>query len=192
MSAPIVGVLLAAGQSLRFGSNKLLHPLDDNTPMLLVTATRLARALPDSVAVIQPDLETYTSELQKLGMRVVVNQQADEGMGRSIACGVGESPDAGGWLIALADMPYIETGTIKVLADRLERTGGIVRPVYQQQAGHPVGFAGRYKDELMALRGDVGARSVIEHHANALELLPTDDAGVITDIDQVADLIKGL
>ena len=56
MSKLPVGILLAAGKSQRFGSNKLLHPVTDNTPMLLVSAQKLASVLPGSIVVISHDL----------------------------------------------------------------------------------------------------------------------------------------
>jgi molybdenum cofactor cytidylyltransferase len=187
MSEPPVGILLAAGQSQRFGSHKLLHPLN-NKPMLLVSAEKLARVLPNSVVVIHPQLESLVPQLQQLSLRVVINDHAADGMGSSIACGVDASQDASGWLIVLADMPFIKAETISLLADKLQNHGGMVAPVYEQQRGHPVGFHQQYKDELMALSGDVGARRVIEKHQRELELLPIDDAGVITDIDHAEDL----
>ena len=116
-------------------------------------------------------------------MRVVINGQAEQGIGSSIACGVKASQDATGWLIALADMPYIQSATVAQLANRLTDGAAIIAPLFEQQRGHPVGFDRVYKDELLALNEDVGARDVIARHRSHLELLPTDDAGVITDID---------
>ena len=178
-----VGILLAAGQSRRFGSNKLLHPIMDNTSMLMVSAKTLASVLPEAVAVINQDLEPYTTQLEQLGMRVVINEQAEKGMGSSIACGVQASQDAAGWLIALADMPYIKGESISQLANKLNDGADIVAPVFDQQRGHPVGFSQRYKEELIALNDDVGARHVIANHQSQLELLPSNDEGVVTDID---------
>jgi molybdenum cofactor cytidylyltransferase len=199
MSNMPVGILLAAGKSQRFGSNKLLYPLTDNTPMLLVTAQKLVNVLPGSIVVISRELMPYTEQLEqlkrlkKLGLRVVVNEHADRGMGSSIACGVLASRDAPGWLIALADMPYIKTETIALLADKLGHGADIVAPVLdyrgEQRRGHPVGFNQRYKDELLALEGDVGARHVIASHSSELELVPTHDAGVTVDIDQTIDVV---
>jgi len=203
MSKAPVGILLAAGQSTRFGSNKLLHPLTDNRPMLLVSAEKLAKVLPDSMVVINEQLLPFTARLEQMGLRVVVNQQAEQGMGSSIACGVGASQDATGWLIMLADMPYLKSETIKLLADKLEdgvggyssgdhgpgeRGAGIIAPVYDKQRGHPVGFSQCYKNELLLLDKDTGARQVIQKHRSQLELLAVDDAGVIMDIDQASDL----
>jgi molybdenum cofactor cytidylyltransferase len=182
------GILLAAGKSERFGSNKLLHPITDNRPMLLVTAGKLASVLPGSIIVINEQLNPFTTELEQLGLRVVVNEQAEQGMGSSIACGVGASQQASGWLIMLADMPYIKTETITLLVTRLEHGANIVAPVYDKQRGHPVGFDQCYKDELLALDQDTGARQVIKKHQDKLELVTVDDTGVIIDVDQASDL----
>ena len=189
MSRLPVGILLAAGQSRRFGSNKLLHPITDGTPMLLVVAKKLINVLPDSIAVINQDLIPYTKPLEQLGLRVVVNEQAHRGMGNSIARGVQASQDAAGWLIALADMPYIKTETITQLSDRIKDGADIVAPLLEQQRGHPVGFNKHYKEELLALNDDVGARHIIADHQKQLELISTRDAGVIADIDQSSDVV---
>jgi len=193
MNKPPVGILLAAGQSTRFGSNKLLYPLTGNRPMLLVSAEKLAKVLPASIVVINEQLLPLTAQLEQLGLRVVMNEQAEQGIGRSIACGVGASQDASGWLIMLADMPYLETETIKRLADKLSHGAGIIAPLYEnksgdKQRGHPVGFNQCFKEELLALDKDTGARQVIQNHQSQLELLAVDDAGVIMDIDHAGDL----
>jgi molybdenum cofactor cytidylyltransferase len=188
MSDLPVGILLAAGNSSRFGSNKLLHPIQNNTPMLMLAAKKLASVLPKSIVVINPELKSYAPQLEQLGLRVVVNEQAQQGMGSSIACGVRASASASGWLIALADMPYIRSETIALLAAKLQTGAAIVAPVLNQQRGHPVGFDQRYKEELMALHDDVGARHVVARHQTQLELIPVEDAGVVKDIDQISDI----
>jgi len=190
MSELPVGILLAAGQSRRFGSNKLLHPVCDNMPMLLVTAQKLVSVLPQSIAVINHELVSHTSKLEQLGMHVVVNKQAQRGMGSSIAAGVRANQNAKSWLIALADMPYIKIETIKQLADRLEHGADIVAPVYQQQRGHPVGFNYKYKNDLIALNDDVGARHILSKYKNSLELIDTSDAGVLIDVDKTSDVAE--
>lgn len=188
MSNSPVGLLLAAGQSRRFGSNKLLHPVADGTPMLIQAAKKLLQVLPDPVVVISQELMPHTDRLEQLGMKVVVNEQAGLGIGSSIACGVRASADAAGWLIALADMPYIQSHTIKQLSERLQQGAAIVAPLYKLQRGHPVGFNQCYRDELLALNNDVGARDIVQKHQDRLELIASDDAGVITDIDQLSDI----
>lgn len=190
MNSTPVGILLAAGKSRRFGSNKLLHPITGNTPMLMVSAQKLAHALPGSIVVINQQLVAFSEPLQQLGLRVVINAQAENGMGSSIACGMRASQDAAGWLITLADMPHIKAATLSRLATRLTQGAAIVAPLFEQQRGHPVGFDHRFKDELMALNEDVGARHIIDKHQPLLELLPTDDDGVLRDLDYPDDIAQ--
>lgn len=187
------GILLAAGKSARFGSNKLLYPVIDNTPMILLCAEKLASVLPDSVVVINSELIGLTTQLEQLGLIVVINKQAELGMGSSLSCavGAGESvnPGSGGWLIMLADMPYLETQTIQQLVNRLEKGASIVAPVCNQKRGHPVGFSQTYKNELLALNKDKGAREILKKYHQVLELLPVNDKGVLLDIDQPGDVL---
>lgn len=189
MNKKPAGILLAAGQSARFGSNKLLHPVTDNRPMLLVSAEKLASVLPASMVIINEQLMPFTAQLEQMGLRVVINEQAQQGMGSSIARGVDASQDASGWLIMLADMPYLKTETIMLLADKLEHGANIIAPTYNKQRGHPVGFNHCYKNELLALNKDTGARQLIKKYQNQLELVPVNDAGTIMDVDHTSDVV---
>ena len=189
MSKNPVGILLAAGSSQRFGSNKLLYPILNNTPMLLLSAKKLSEALPGSLVVINKNLTSYKPQLEQLGLEVVINAQAEKGMGASIACGVNHSQDAAGWLITLADMPYIKTATLSLLANKLKEGAGIVAPEYKQQRGHPVGFGASFKNDLLALNKDVGAREIIRHHHEQVQLIETDDLGVLQDIDHKDEIL---
>jgi len=192
-----VGILLAAGKSARFGSNKLLYPVIDNTPMILVSAAKLVSVLPNSIVVINQALNILTTQLEQMGLRVVINEQAEQGMGSSIACGVRASKftsdnlcqDASSWLIMLADMPYIKTETIMLLADKLKDGARMVAPTLNQQRGHPVGFSQYYKNELLALNEDMGARQVLKNHQSELELVSINDEGILIDVDQASDVL---
>lgn len=184
----ITGILLAAGRGARFGGHKLLSPLPDGTPLGVAAARHLLSALPDSLAVVRSDDVNLFSRLSAAGMRVISCAQADQGMGMSLSAGVAISGDAQGWVIALADMPFIEPGTIKSVALLLQEGASCVAPTYRGQRGHPVGFSRAFRDELLALRGDQGARDVLTRHASLLVLLPVDDPGILTDIDTPADI----
>jgi molybdenum cofactor cytidylyltransferase len=107
----IVGILLAAGVSRRFGSDKRLQPLADGTPMALVAARNLAAACRRCILVIRPDDTALAQLLSEAGLETVVCPDAEQGMGHSLAAGVAASADATGWLVALADMPYIQPAT---------------------------------------------------------------------------------
>jgi molybdenum cofactor cytidylyltransferase len=183
MSSSIVGILLAAGQSTRFGRNKLLHLLNDGTPMVLASARHLHNVLSHTIAVVEDANNDVAKLLAAEGVQVLENPLASEGMGTSIACAVANSPDAQGWVIALADMPCIPTGVIQAVVTGLEQGTDIIAPVYKKLRGHPVGFSARYTQALMQLHSHEGARSVIQANSDSLELIETTERGVIVDID---------
>lgn len=183
MSSPVVGILLAAGQSTRFGSNKLLYTLNDGTPMVLACARQLRSVLPRTIAVVEHAGNDVATLLAQDGVTVIENPRASAGMGTSIACGVAGNPDAPGWIIALGDMPCIPEGVIRALTAGLEQGADIIAPVYKKRRGHPVGFSARHAQALMQLQNDEGARSIILANSASLELIETTDSSVITDID---------
>lgn len=189
----MVGILLAAGFSRRFGAeDKLLQPLSDGRPIALAAATHLIQAIPLSIAVIRPDNEALAALLSHAGLRVVFCTEQDQEMADSLVMAIRysarfeEAND--GFVIALADMPYIQTSTISKVATKLGNGASIVIPTYNDQRGHPVGFASRFRRELEHLHGDEGARSIIKRYPDEVHLLPCDDAGILADIDTKADL----
>lgn len=186
-SAPVVGILLAAGSGSRFGADKLLHPID-GLPMAAHSGRHLRAALPKSVAVVRHLESPVAHSLRQEGLQIVVCDQAHSGMGASLACGVAASDDAAGWLIALADMPFVRPATCAAVAMALAKGAVLAAPQYQGRRGHPVAFGRRFREELLALRGDTGARGLLNACAEQLHLLETDDPGVLQDVDLPADL----
>ena len=185
----MAAILLAAGSARRFGSHKLLARLPDGRYVVEAAAKNLLAGAGRVIAVTGRD-DRLMRVLDDCGCQVVVNADAEEGMGTSIAAGVRASAAAEGWLIALGDMPCVRPDTIARVLDALNDDTGIVIPTFDRLRGHPVAFAGYLGSELMALRGDIGARGVVAAHADRLRLLPVDDAGVLADIDIPDDLHK--
>ncbi|MGD8559976.1 MAG: nucleotidyltransferase family protein [Gammaproteobacteria bacterium] len=189
MMSQAVGVLLAAGQSTRFGTHKLLQPLPDTqVPIALQAARHLCQALPDSVAVIRNNDPQLHELLLQTGIDVVINDDADNGMSTSIACGIHASPHASSWILALSDMPYIASTTINRVSQALQEGALIAAPTYKDRRGHPVGFSHQLKHELLRLRGDRGAKAVVERHRDELVLIDVNDDGVLRDIDRPEDI----
>ena len=189
----MVGILLAAGFSLRFGStNKLLQCLPDGRPIALASAESLIKAIPVSIAVLRPKNKDLTELLINAGLNIVFCTEDNQEMADSLATGIRFSVNFeaanDGFVIALADMPYIQTETIVAVANKVADGASIVIPTYQNQRGHPVGFSAKFRSELENLQGDEGARSIIKRYTDELLLLPTDDAGILVDIDTPNDL----
>lgn len=185
---PVTGILLAAGQSRRFGRNKLLQPLSDQVPMVVQAARKLKAVLPESVAVVGPDDPRTVELLDAEGLQIVINPQSETGMGRSLACAVRASHDAPGWLITLGDMPWIDKQTIRAIATALQQPRDIIAPLYGDCRGHPVGFGSAYVRDLLALNGDHGAHVILNANQQQLTLVPVNDPGVLRDVDYPEDI----
>jgi molybdenum cofactor cytidylyltransferase len=188
LSPAICGILLAAGASTRFGSDKLTHPLAGQTPVAVTALSNLRAAVPHVIAVVRPGVPALENCLSEAGATVIQCVNADAGMGASLASAVRASGDVAGWVIALADMPYIRTETIAKIATSLAAGAAIVAPVYRGERGHPVGISARFRAQLDALSGDEGARALLRQHAGLVELIDVDDPGIRRDIDTPADL----
>lgn len=184
----IVGVLLAGGTGSRFGGDKLVASLRDGRAVAEAAAAPMVAALDEVVAVVRPDHEMLAAMLQAAGCVVVARERAREGMGASLAEGVRARADADGWIIGLADMPWIRPATITRVAAALERGARLAAPRYRGRRGHPVGFAADLRGDLLAQGGDTGARAIIAAHEPHLELVDSDDPGVVVDIDTRAGL----
>ena len=193
----VVGILLAAGRGVRFGGDKLLEPLpcatdgcEAGTPIGIAACRHLGAAVSATLAVVRPSDTALATMLRDAGARVVECARAEEGMGASLACGVQATPDADGWLVALADMPWIKPSTIRTLAAALTAGADIVAPSYNGERGHPVGFARRHYAALSALTGDEGARAIVQVNRATLRLEATDDPGVLRDVDTRSQLFR--
>lgn len=184
----VVGLLLAAGYGRRFGADKLLHPLADGTPLAVASARALRMACSRALAVLRPEQRVLAGLLAAEGLEVVICPEARDGMGHSLSAGVAASPDAAGWLVALADMPFIRHDSLNRVATALIAGAPLAAPVCAGQRGHPVGFAARWRSDLLALSGDEGARALLRAQGHLLQVVETDDPGVLRDVDRLEDL----
>ena len=184
----ISGILLAAGSSTRFGQAKLLHPFQDEEAIGIASARNLRKICSHVVAVVRPDDDTLINALSNLDCQVVINQQASQGMASSLIEGIKASAESSGWLITLADMPWVKPETMNSVKQQILNGASMVAPVFENQRGNPVGFSSKWKAELLKLEGDKGAKELLAKHANELLLVETDDKGILMDIDYPSDL----
>jgi len=183
---PIVGILLAAGSATRFGADKLSVALPDGRPLAIAVLEPLVSTVDEVVAVVRTEDRSLAGALHARGARVSACPDAADGMGVSLAWGVRAAPLAAGWVIALADMPWIRNETIEAVVSALRSGATVVAPEYLGKRGHPVGFAAKLYGELIALAGDEGAKSVLMRHPPSV--VATRDAGILRDVDTPADL----
>ena len=158
-------------------------------PIAVQALRHLKSAVDEVLAVVKPgDGALFESEQ----CRTVLCDRAHEGMGASLACAVRAAGPRAGYLIALADMPYIRPSSIAAVRQALERGAALAAPYWRARRGHPVGIAGRFYEQLIALGGDEGAKNILAEHAGELVKIPIGDPGVVRDIDTPADLTPPL
>jgi molybdenum cofactor cytidylyltransferase len=186
-------LLLAAGQGRRFGGNKLLAQVNGE-PILGICLDRLQSTPWPLLCVVNSTNEAVIELLQRRQVSYLVCQDADQGMGHSLAAGASAIASSWPWVgVVLADMPFIRRATLLALAERA-RPDGIVRPSVAQvpeqaaRPGHPVMFGQRFFADLAKVSGDQGAQALVRAHADQVDYLTTDDRGTLVDIDTRADL----
>lgn len=167
-------VVLAAGFSRRLGKPKQLVLVDGET--LVHRAARIASTVARVVVVIPPDAPLVRAALEGLDVAIVENEEAGEGMAASIRCGLRAT--SGDVLLTLCDQPLVTASHLQAL---VESGSPIAASGYSGIAGVPAFFTAAYRDELLSLRGDTGARRVIEAHRDVVRVVPFEDAAVDVD-----------
>jgi molybdenum cofactor cytidylyltransferase len=186
----IQGLLLAAGNSKRFAGNKLLTSLPNSQTIAFTSAMRLYSAVDKMSVVVNPDHQPIIDLFLKKRLSVVSCALSQYGIGHSIACGVSETRNAQGWVIALADMPFIKKTTIDSIVNALQGGALLAAPVYGGKRGHPVGFSQPLYDELVQLKGDTGGKVLLSRYDSDVVEVPCQDAGIFIDIDTPEDFQK--
>lgn len=182
------GLLLAAGQAARFGSDKRLARLPGGFTLLEHSVGAWLQALDEVHVALRPDDTALITRLRALGARPCIVPGCVDGLGTSLAQAAAQLP-AGPLLVGLADMPFIAPATIRALAARLEAGADLVAPFHSGRRGQPVGFSDARRSLLTGLSGDRGAGELLK--ALPLERLEVEDAGVLLDIDRPQDLPAG-
>jgi len=198
-------VILAAGKSTRFGSDKRQFRLAGGKPMLDTTLATYAVAFGEICLVLKPSDENWASQLteahpayaphagsasaQTSGnsrltkLHTVYAPDSALGMGHSLAAGVRAGRRLDVLFVALADMPDVHVETLTALKAAVTGPKSIVQPIYGGAPGHPVGFGSHYFGALERLTGDTGAKPVLIANWDRIKRVETDDPGVTRDYD---------
>ena len=187
MTAKSAALILAAGRGSRFGSDKRQATGPWDGP-LLHHVLGLYRPLFRTLGVVTgPDDRFGDEACRLLSAQRIVNPQAEEGMGTSLARGadwlVGQGADYA--VVGLADMPWIRPETIAAVA-AAGADGQTVAPAFGGKPGFPRALPASLFPELQRLTGDRGASAVIDWR-QAL-WLDCQDPGILRDIDKPEDV----
>ena len=188
----IAGVVLAAGRASRMGSNKLIAELDGE-PIVrrTVRAVLGSRARP-VVVVTGHEADAVRAALAGLDVSFAHNPDFADGMSTSLRAGIAAAGGVDAALICLGDMPRLAPAHLDAVIDAY-RAGGrddIVVPTCDRKRGNPVLWPQSYFAEIAALGGDVGARALLERHADNVRLVAIDDPAILVDVDTPAALAE--
>ena len=183
----VSAIVLAAGESKRMaGRNKLLLPLEEKTIVECAVDAILEARVDDVIVVLGHEAAAIQKVLQKRALRFTFNPNFRGGMASSIQAGVvALAPSAQTVMIALADQPLITTADINFLiaefARATEKSIGV--PTFNGQRGNPVLFDLRYREELLALQGEVGGKSILARHPEAILEVALPAGNILVDAD---------
>jgi molybdenum cofactor cytidylyltransferase len=184
----IFAIVLAAGASTRFGRTKQLEQFE-GLP-LAAGAVRKAEAVcgERTVLVTGKDWKEVASACKPLAGFFVINNDYEQGLATSIACGVrAVAESADGILLMLADLPLVTTEHLgNLVKSWTESPQSIVASAFEDSLGPPVVFPRTDFEALLALRGDHGARPVIDANRDRVRAIACEEAAF--DIDRPEDL----
>lgn len=180
----VVGLVLAAGFSRRFGADKRRARLKSSQTLLAASLTLPCSQLEKVWVVLRPE-----DDAEALGVpacvRIVRSESAIHGMGHSLASGIQaitQQARADAVAVFLGDMPWINPESLHYLL-ALASPEHIVVPTFQGQPGHPVIFGCKFWPELRRLTGEHGAKALLQEPPQVVRRLELNDPGILRDID---------
>ena len=187
---PIAGIVLAAGESTRFGEPKQLLDWRGQPFVRAVAKNALDAGLSPVVVVTGASVERVVAAIKGLDVEVVRNDEWKSGQGSSIKAGIlsliqppsSRAQDVGGAIFLLADQPQVTASVVRALVEKhAEGLYPIVAPMVMDRRANPVLFDRATFSDLLTLEGDVGGRAIF--HKHRVEYLPWHDDRLLLDVD---------
>lgn len=188
----ISAIILAAGSSTRMGlTNKLLLPIS-GTPMIeCVIRAAVEQDFEKVIVVTGYDASGVQKVLAPFPVQIVYNSLYDTGMGSSLVAGIEADLESDvcsdAYLIWPGDMPFIRRKTIQLICSMFDPESIIV-PTFDSHRGHPVLFGARFREALLNIPSDKGARTILKNNSDSVIECPVEDAAILRDVDTPEDL----
>jgi molybdenum cofactor cytidylyltransferase len=189
----ISALILAAGESKRMGTPKMLLPWGETTVLGQVIRVFNAAAINDVIVVTGGAREAVEQIAEASGARTVFNQDyASQEMLNSLQAGLhAMDPNAEAALIALGDQPQIQENTVSVIVEKYVQTGAsLVVPSHRMHRGHPWLIARNLWDALFRMRSPETPRDFLHQHAQQILHIELDTPTILQDLDTLEDYLK--
>ena len=182
---PIAGIVLAAGESTRYGKAKQLLDWKGEPFVRAVAKTALRGGLSPVLIVTGAHAEDVESAVNDLDVIVIRNEQWKTGQASSIRAAiemVSHSSSTGGAIFLLSDQPQLTTSILRALREKhADALDPVVAPMVMDRRANPVLFDRVTFPDLLTLEGDVGGRAIF--HKHRVEYLPWHDDRLLLDVD---------
>ena len=184
----ISAILLAAGQSKRFGNHNKLITKYKNKNLIQSSLTNIINSNIDNVIVVLGhDQDIIKKKIKKSKkIKLVINKKFRSGMASSIKSGLKKiNIQTKGFFVCLGDMPKVNKNIYNRIIKSFNKHNQIIVPYFNKRRGNPVIFPIKYKKNFFKLKGDNGAKKFVKN--NCQKIIFKNNA-VVFDIDYKKDL----
>lgn len=191
MTKTLCAILLAAGNSSRFGSNKLLYTLK-NKPMYQYNLELIQQLQPQEIILVTK----YPEIIKKIGpnIHIIINNDTHLGQSHSMKLAlnylIAQKRYYDGYLFSVCDQPYLQLSSLINLSNTWQIKGNICALATKNKRGNPIIFSQKYLQDLLSITGDTGGRSILHKYPNDITLVETTSSRELIDIDTPDSLQK--
>jgi len=182
----IAGLILAAGESSRMGTDKATLTYRGRAFLELMVQTLGEVDIERIVVVLGHHAEDIQRQIKVEAAQVVINPDYRSGQTSSLQVGLRSliADDLEAILLCLVDHPAVSAETVRRIVATFRQSGApVVIPTYQGRRGHPVLIGRQVFDELLQLASDAGADSVVRRYRPVTQFVEVEDEGVVIDVD---------
>ncbi|MCL4312373.1 MAG: nucleotidyltransferase family protein [Candidatus Thermoplasmatota archaeon] len=185
----VSAIILASGKSIRFNSNKLLYKVNLKPIISYIIDNVSNSNFQERIIVLRnKEIEKYSIDK---GFKTVWNKDFEKGMSTSIVHGIENiSPNSDAAMIIPGDMPLLDPSALNSLIEYYKSSGkGISGFINNGTIISPVIFSRQYFEEILELKGDKGAKSIVLIHDNDFSGMEIS-SNILIDIDTRDDVIQ--
>jgi len=181
----ISAILLAAGQSKRMlGENKLIKKIN-GIPLINQTIKNILESSIDELIVVTGYQNKIVENTIKKNNKIkfVFNKDFESGIASSIKKGlINLNKKTEFFFICLGDMPLVNRSDYNKLIE-LKNKKEIIVPNYKGKQGNPILFSMSMKEEIMVIKGDIGAKQILEFNKEKIFYMSTNNSGVVSNFN---------
>lgn len=182
----IAGLVLAAGKAQRMGCNKLVLTVNGKPLVRHAVDAALAGGLDPVIVITGHEADSLRACLADVPVSFIHNNAFAHGLSTSLRAGIGAAPyDCGGAMVLLGDMPGVTADLVRRLTAAFDpaMSRSICVATAKGMRGHPILWGRQHFEEMQTLRGDQGARSLIELHDGQVCDIEAGNDAPLADLD---------